>query len=98
MSAFARVFGLALAAQAAKVALLVAAGRGLPDYDTSASSSGWATCPGSDPTAPGWGLVVWDSVHFARIACRGYEYEQQYAFFPLLPGARRSSGLAHISP
>ncbi|CAN1749201.1 GPI mannosyltransferase 2 [Linum perenne] len=29
--------------------------------------------------------VVWDSVYFVRIAQCGYEYEQTYAFFPLLP-------------
>lgn len=29
--------------------------------------------------------VVWDSVYFIRIAQCGYEYEQTYAFLPLLP-------------
>ncbi|KAK8664984.1 hypothetical protein V6N13_084751 [Hibiscus sabdariffa] len=29
--------------------------------------------------------VVWDSVYFVRIAHCGYEYEQYYAFLPLLP-------------
>ncbi|KAL9237711.1 hypothetical protein vseg_012229 [Gypsophila vaccaria] len=29
--------------------------------------------------------VVWDSVYMLRIAECGYEYEQTYAFFPLLP-------------
>ena len=29
--------------------------------------------------------AVWDSVFFVRIAQCGYEYEQFYAFFPLLP-------------
>ncbi|KAJ4824739.1 hypothetical protein Tsubulata_014998 [Turnera subulata] len=29
--------------------------------------------------------VVWDSVYFVRIAECGYEYEQTYAFLPLLP-------------
>jgi Mannosyltransferase (PIG-V) len=29
--------------------------------------------------------VVWDSVFFVRIAECGYEYEQFYAFLPLLP-------------
>ncbi|KAI3705422.1 hypothetical protein L1987_75659 [Smallanthus sonchifolius] len=29
--------------------------------------------------------VVWDSVYFVRIALCGYEYEQTYAFLPLLP-------------
>lgn len=29
--------------------------------------------------------VVWDSVYYLRIAQCGYEYEQTYAFLPLLP-------------
>lgn len=29
--------------------------------------------------------VVWDGVHFLRIAECGYEYEQTFAFFPALP-------------
>lgn len=29
--------------------------------------------------------VVWDSVFFLRICQCGYEYEQSYAFLPLLP-------------
>lgn len=29
--------------------------------------------------------VVWDGVYFVRIAECGYEYEQTYAFYPLLP-------------
>ena len=28
---------------------------------------------------------MWDSVYYVRIAQCGYEYEQTYAFFPLLP-------------
>ncbi|WCJ41545.1 GPI mannosyltransferase 2 [Euphorbia peplus] len=31
------------------------------------------------------GSIVWDSVYFVRIAECGYEYEQSYAFLPLLP-------------
>ncbi|KAJ0988453.1 hypothetical protein J5N97_006809 [Dioscorea zingiberensis] len=31
--------------------------------------------------------VVWDSVYFVRIAECGYEYEQTFAFLPLLPAA-----------
>ncbi|KAI3890646.1 hypothetical protein MKW92_014172 [Papaver armeniacum] len=31
------------------------------------------------------GSIVWDGVYFIRIAQCGYEYEQTYAFFPLLP-------------
>lgn len=29
--------------------------------------------------------IVWDSVYFVRISQCGYEYEQSYAFLPLLP-------------
>lgn len=29
--------------------------------------------------------IVWDGVHFVRIAQCGYEYEKSYAFLPLLP-------------
>lgn len=29
--------------------------------------------------------IVWDSVYFVRIAQCGYEYEQNYAFLPLIP-------------
>jgi phosphatidylinositol glycan class V len=29
--------------------------------------------------------IVWDSVYFVRSAQCGYEYEQSYAFLPLLP-------------
>ncbi|KAM7263697.1 hypothetical protein ACFE04_001380 [Oxalis oulophora] len=31
------------------------------------------------------GSIVWDAVYFVRIAQCGYEYEQTYAFLPLLP-------------
>lgn len=31
------------------------------------------------------GSIVWDGVYFVRIAQCGYEYEQTYAFLPLLP-------------
>ncbi|KAI3454829.1 hypothetical protein Pfo_011492 [Paulownia fortunei] len=31
------------------------------------------------------GSIVWDGVYFIRIAECGYEYEQTYAFLPLLP-------------
>lgn len=32
-------------------------------------------------------LAVWDGVHFARAAECGYEYEQSFAFLPLLPAS-----------
>ncbi|XP_072989589.1 uncharacterized protein [Typha latifolia] len=72
-------------------------------YDTSASlnpgclsaafSSGGGKSPASDPVL--WprlaaaieSSIVWDGVYFVRIAECGYEYEQTYAFLPLLPAA-----------
>lgn len=37
------------------------------------------------------GFVRWDAVYFASIATEGYRFEQQYAFFPLLPLAMKYS-------
>lgn len=65
-------------------------------YDTSASlnpSCLGATARGQQPEAVLWprvgaaieASVVWDGVFFLRIAQCGYEYEQAYAFLPLLP-------------
>lgn len=39
------------------------------------------------PPDPFQRLVLWDSVFFMDISCNGYSYEQQYAFFPFVPGA-----------
>ncbi|XP_012455085.1 uncharacterized protein LOC105776749 isoform X4 [Gossypium raimondii] len=66
----------------------------LAPYDTSAPLN--PTClhnpspPLPSPLLPSLGSaiekgVVWDSVYFVRIAQCGYEYEQFYAFLPLLP-------------
>lgn len=67
----------------------------LDPYDTSASLN--PPCLASTATAerhvvllPRIGSaiengVVWDSVYFVRVAECGYEYEQSFAFLPLLP-------------
>lgn len=68
----------------------------LTPYDTSASLK--PTCLSSDNSGDSrkpirWpsiasaieDSIVWDSVYFVRIAECGYEYEQSYAFLPLLP-------------
>ncbi|XVE78778.1 hypothetical protein DITRI_Ditri14bG0005300 [Diplodiscus trichospermus] len=68
----------------------------LTPYDTSAPLN--PTClherspspPPAPPLLPSLGSaiengVVWDSVYFVQIAECGYEYEQSYAFLPLLP-------------
>jgi phosphatidylinositol glycan class V len=108
--AWATVFGLALCARLAHLALLLALDASLPDYDTSAPLR---PIHGCSPGAPGGdlagaqprgllgalarsasGLAVWDSVYFLRLAECGYEYEQFYAFFPLLPGRGQAGGYA----
>ncbi|XP_020224701.1 GPI mannosyltransferase 2 [Cajanus cajan] len=66
----------------------------LSPYDTSASinppclSAPNATL--SSHPSPLQNAVVWDSVYFLRIAQCGYEYEQSFAFLPLLPLSARS--------
>lgn len=68
----------------------------LTPYDTSAPLN--PSCldqpspspPPPPPLLPALGSaiengIVWDSVYFVRIAKCGYEYEQSYAFLPLLP-------------
>ncbi|CAN6555923.1 unnamed protein product [Malus baccata var. baccata] len=65
----------------------------LSPYDTSASIN--PNCLSTDPSQQNVlfpslssaieSSIVWDSVYFVRIAECRYEYEQTYAFFPLLP-------------
>ncbi|KAL5727750.1 hypothetical protein ACHQM5_000907 [Ranunculus cassubicifolius] len=69
----------------------------LSPYDTSATLNPKCLFTHSNNTSPPesirwpWigsaieGSIVWDSVYFVRIAQCGYEYEQNYAFLPLLP-------------
>lgn len=58
-------------------------------YDTSASlNPPCLSTPNPNSTthpSPLENGVVWDSVYFLRIAQCGYEYEQTFAFLPLLP-------------
>nr|CAB3465944.1 unnamed protein product [Digitaria exilis] len=66
-------------------------------YDTSASlhppclspsaPSSSSSAPSTNLSAAISSLAVWDGVHFARPAECGYEYEQSYAFLPLLPAS-----------
>ncbi|MCL7032151.1 hypothetical protein MKW94_026231, partial [Papaver nudicaule] len=49
------------------------------DSDTSSESLVWPKIGSAIE-----GSIVWDGVYFIRIAQCGYEYEQTYAFFPLL--------------
>ena len=88
-----RTFGLALVARAVHLAALVVLDQALPDYDTSAPlSQPERVDEGSGLVGLARSLVVWDSVFFDRIGTHGYEYEQYYAFFPLLPGVRGAWG------
>ncbi|GLT39460.1 hypothetical protein SLA2020_136490 [Shorea laevis] len=67
----------------------------LSPYDTSAPLNPACLAdpyphPGPSPFFPSLGSaiekgIVWDSVYFVRSAQCGYEYEQSYAFLPLLP-------------
>ncbi|KAK3010340.1 hypothetical protein RJ639_010942 [Escallonia herrerae] len=71
----------------------------LTPYDTSASINPSRLTTTADPDAAAdrhrilfpriaaaiEDSIVWDSVYFVRIAQCGYEYEQSYAFLPLLP-------------
>ncbi|KAL0048171.1 hypothetical protein WJX82_009179 [Trebouxia sp. C0006] len=87
-------WGIALIAFLARLASFTIsqiANRIAPDYDTSAGlhrlncdSADTVSVPLADSLFQS--KVVWDSVFFNRIALCGYEYEQFYAFFPLLPG------------
>ncbi|GJN11814.1 hypothetical protein PR202_ga30039 [Eleusine coracana subsp. coracana] len=63
-------------------------------YDTSASlqpsclrSPSPLSSPFTNLSAAISSLAVWDGVHFARAAECGYEYEQSFAFLPLLPAS-----------
>ncbi|KAK7317903.1 hypothetical protein RJT34_02513 [Clitoria ternatea] len=59
----------------------------LSPYDTSAPLNPpcLSTPTATTTTTTLQNAVVWDSVYFLRIAQCGYEYEQSFAFLPLLP-------------
>ncbi|XP_052186716.1 uncharacterized protein LOC127797663 [Diospyros lotus] len=84
----------AMASRLLLISLIVLWRSLLRPYDTSASIN--PTCLSSSSSSSPPILfpriaraiedsIVWDSVYFVRIAQCGYEYEQSYAFFPLLP-------------
>lgn len=61
----------------------------IPQWD---NSSDLVISSEESPSRLDWTLMKllmpffrWDAVHFHRIALYGYEFEQQHAFFPLLP-------------
>ncbi|KAL6643592.1 hypothetical protein ACP70R_018358 [Stipagrostis hirtigluma subsp. patula] len=90
------VVRLAAASRALVLALSLLARLLFRPYDTSAtlhppclSSSPSSQDPAASVSVAGAvsSLAVWDGVHFARAAECGYEYEQSFAFLPLLPAS-----------
>ncbi|XP_043692058.1 GPI mannosyltransferase 2 [Telopea speciosissima] len=91
------VFRVAVVSRVLLLGLMVFWRSLISPYDTSASLN--PNCLTSDSTdlspvhsvlwprigAAIEGSIVWDGVYFVRIAQCGYEYEQTYAFLPLLP-------------
>ncbi|XAR72361.1 hypothetical protein NMG60_11018974 [Bertholletia excelsa] len=87
----------AIASRVLLIALIILWRSLLRPYDTSApinptclSSYSSKSLPSDNVLFPAIGSaiessIVWDSVYFVRIAQCGYEYEQYYAFLPLLP-------------
>ncbi|KAG6404062.1 hypothetical protein SASPL_136299 [Salvia splendens] len=91
-----RLLRYAVASRFLVVALIILWRSLLSPYDTSASINPpcLSTANSSSPPPPvllprvGSAIersIVWDGVYFTRIAECGYEYEQTYAFLPLLP-------------
>ncbi|KAL5225099.1 hypothetical protein ABZP36_011738 [Zizania latifolia] len=91
-SPLAGVVRMAVASRALVLALSLLSRLLFRPYDTSASlhppcllSSNHTAAAAADPAPSVSSLAVWDGVHFARAAECGYEYEQSFAFLPLLP-------------
>jgi GPI mannosyltransferase 2 len=88
------VVRLAAASRVLVLSLYLLARLLLRPYDTSAtlhppclSSFSSSPDPNTPVSAAISSLAVWDGVHFARPAECGYEYEQSFAFLPLLPAS-----------
>ncbi|KAL6623255.1 hypothetical protein ACP70R_033134 [Stipagrostis hirtigluma subsp. patula] len=89
------VVRLAAASRALVLALSLLARLLFRPYDTSATlhppclSNPSSQDPAASVSVAGAvsSLAVWDGVHFARAAECGYEYEQSFAFLPLLPAS-----------
>ncbi|KAL5206714.1 hypothetical protein ABZP36_034923 [Zizania latifolia] len=85
------VVRLAVASRALVLALSLLSRLLFRPYDTSASLHPpcllSTAAAATDPAPSVSSLAVWDGVHFARAAECGYEYEQSFAFLPLLPAS-----------
>lgn len=91
-----RLLRYAVASRVLVVVLIILWRSLLNPYDTSASINPPCLSAASSSSPPPAALlprvgsaiersIVWDGVYFTRIAECGYEYEQTYAFLPLLP-------------
>ena len=107
----AAVVRLATVSRALVLALSLLARLLFRPYDTSASlhppclsSPSFPSPPSSYNSTAGAvagaisSLAVWDGVHFARAAECGYEYEQSFAFLPLLPASMALLSRSRKSP
>lgn len=94
-----RLLLVAATVRGAYLAATLGVARLLDDYDTSASllvggcGDAWPQVAAKAQQSMPW--VVWDSVFLHRISTCGYEYEQFFAFFPGLPGARAAAASVH---
>lgn len=61
----------------------------IPSYDTSSSIREPSLAADQFLARALSAFANWDSVFYLGIAERGYEFEQEHAFFPLLPAAIR---------
>ncbi|KAK8865872.1 hypothetical protein IAR55_001020 [Kwoniella newhampshirensis] len=75
---------LAISSRLIHLTILHILSRFLPLFDTSP-----LLLSGDDVPSP---LLRWDAIHFASIASKGYEYEQQLAFQPGWMGVMRLAG------
>ncbi|KAJ9526814.1 hypothetical protein QJQ45_017443, partial [Haematococcus lacustris] len=83
-----RILGLSFAIRLFALSALLLASL-LPDYDTSSQHLHEACGLTGDKWL--WRVLTWDSVFYTDLACNGYQFEQQYAFFPLLPALLRAA-------
>ena len=90
MQDFIRVIGLTFFVRFLHLSLLLLSDSIFIDYDSSANLHSYVDdlkgIQRSTKLPQLSKILVWDSVFFSEIAKQGYEYEQFYAFFPLLPG------------
>ncbi|KAJ2296853.1 ER membrane glycoprotein subunit of the GPI transamidase complex-like protein [Coemansia sp. RSA 2706] len=84
----------------ASLALALASRAIVGDYDASAQVvlAGTASLPAQAARALAQVVLRWDSFYFVHIAGSGYTYEQEHAFFPLLPAMMRLLASTALAP